>query len=112
MDDTITIEDFKALDFRVGTILEARPAPDSRHPAYQLKIDLGPLGKRSSSARITDHYRLEDLVGRQVIALVNLPPKQIGAFQSQVLLLGAYEPSGAVRLLQPDQPIPNGARLQ
>jgi len=109
---TITIDDFAELDIRVGTILEALPAPKASKPAYQLKIDFGELGMRTSSAQITDLYSPEDLVGRQVIAIVNFPPKQIGEYESQVLVLGAYEPSGAVRLLQPEQPIENGARLK
>ncbi len=108
----ITINDFKALDIRVGTVLEARPAPDIRTPAYQLTIDFGPLGQRASSAQLTNHYRPEDLVGRQVMAVVNLPPKQVGKFVSQVLVLGAYEADGAVRLLAPARPVENGSRLR
>jgi tRNA-binding protein len=96
----------------VGTILEALPAKNVQKPAYQLTIDFGELGKKTSSAQIADHYTLEDLVDRQVIAIVNFPPKKIGGFKSEVLVLGAYESSGAVRLLQPDQPIANGARLK
>ncbi|MFB0515753.1 MAG: tRNA-binding protein [Candidatus Neomarinimicrobiota bacterium] len=112
MDKTITLDDFAALDLRVGTILEARPAPKTRKPAYHLKIDFGELGQRTSSAQITDHYQPEELVGRQVIAVVNFPPKRIGDFESQVLVLGVYESGGAVRLLQPDRAIENGARLK
>ncbi|UCH09531.1 MAG: tRNA-binding protein [Fidelibacterota bacterium] len=112
MDETLTLDEFAALDLRVGTILEARPAPGAHQPAYQLQIDFGELGKRSSSAQITDLYQPEDLVGRQVIAVVNFPPKRIGGFESHVLVLGAYEPSGAVRLLQPDGHIEEGARLR
>lgn len=112
MEKQITLDDFMALDLRVGTILEARPAPKAHQPAYQLKIDFGELGERTSSARITDHYRPEDLVGRQVIAVVNFPPKRIGGFESQVLVLGAYQPDGTVRLLHPDGPVENGARLR
>ena len=120
MEKQITLDDFMAVDLRVGTILEARPvlrpgsgrAPKARVPAYQLKIDFGELGERTSSARITDHYRPEDLVGRQVIAVVNFPPKRIGGFESQVLVLGAYQPDGTVCLLQPDGPVENGARLR
>ena len=112
MDKTITLNDFTALDIRVGTILEARPAPQVRRPAYQLKIDFGELGQQTSSAQLTDHYQPEELVGRQVIAVVNFPPRRIGGFESQVLVLGAYEPSGAVRLLQPDGPVANGTRLR
>ena len=112
MEKQITLDDFMAVDLRVGTILEARPAPKSRVPAYQLKIDFGELGEQTSSARITDQYRPEDLVGRQVIAVVNFPPKRIGGFESQVLVLGAYQPDGTVCLLQPDGPVENGARLR
>ncbi len=108
----IGLDHFMAVDLRVGTILEARPAPKARVAAYQLKIDFGELGERTSSARITDHYRPEDLVGRQVIAVVNFPPKLIGGFESQVLVLGAYQPDGTVCLLQPDGPVENGARLR
>ncbi len=112
MNKMITLDDFMALDIRVGTIVEARPAPKAHQPAYQLKIDFGELGERMSSAQITDHYQPKDLVGRQVIAVVNFPPKRIGDFESQVLVLGAYQADGSVRLLQPDGPIENGARLR
>lgn len=112
MEKQITLDDFMAVDLRVGTILEVRPAPKARVAAYQLKIDFGELGERTSSARITDHYRPEDLVGRQVIAVINFPPKRIGGFESQVLVLGAYQPDGTVCLLQPDGPVENGARLR
>ena len=107
----ITLDNFKALDIRVGTVREASPAPDPRAPAARLKIDFGELGVLDSSAQPPDHYRPEDLVGRQVLAVVNLPAKQIGKYVSQVLLLGAYE-SGAVGLLAPDRPINNGARFK
>ncbi len=112
MKNAITLDDFKALDIRVGTVREAGPAPDARRPALRLKIDFGELGDLSSSAQLTDHYRPEDLVGRQVLAVVNLPVKQIGKYESQVLVLGAYESGGAVRLLAPDRPINNGARFK
>lgn len=112
MKSAITLDDFKALDIRVGTIREAGAAPDARTPALRLKIDFGDLGVLNSSAQLTDHYRPEDLVGRQVLAVVNLPAKQIGKYKSQVLVLGAYESGGAVRLLAPDRPINNGARLK
>ena len=111
MSTLITIEDFKALDLRVGTVREARPAEGTRQPAHVLEIDFGPLGMRTSCAQITEHYTPEDLVGRQVVAVVNFPPKKIGTIESQVLVLGAYEESGAVRLLQPDRPVANGAKL-
>lgn len=108
----ITLDDFKALDIRVGTVREASPAPAARTPALRLKIDFGGLGVLNSSAQLTDHYRPENLVGRQVLAVVNLPTKQIGKYKSQVLVLGAYESGGAVRLLAPDRPISNGTRLK
>ena len=107
----ITIEDFGGLDIRVGTIRTALPARGAREPAYQLEIDFGPLGLRSSSAQLTDHYRPSDLQGRQIIAVVNLPPKRIAEYVSEVLVLGAYEPNGAVRLLEPDGSLANGSRL-
>ena len=112
MASKITIKDFLALDIRVGTIQDVQSAQNVRKPAYQLTIDFGELGVKTSSAQITDHYTPKDLVHRQVIAAVNFPPKKIGGYESQVLVLGAYESSGTVRLLQPDQPIANGARLQ
>ena len=112
MNDLLTIDEFAALDIRVGTILEARHAPEAHKPAYQLRINFGELGERTSSAQIADLYQPEDLIGRQVIAVVNFPPKRIGGFESQVLVLGAYESSGVVRLLQPDKPIEDGARLR
>ena len=112
MEKQVTLNEFSALDLRVGTILEALPAPKVRRPAYQLKINFGELGDLTSSARITDHYQPQDLVGRQVVAVVNFPPKLIGGFESQVLVLGAYKPDGTVRLLQPDGPAANGTRLR
>ena len=112
MEKQIALDDFAALDIRVGTIIEARPAPEARQPAYQLKLDFGELGERTSSAQITDHYQPQDLVGRQVIAVVNFPPRRIGGFESQVLVLGAYQADSSVRLLQLDGPIENGARLR
>ncbi len=112
MGKNINIKDFGSLDIRVGTILAAAPAPDAKVPAYHLEIDFGALGTRRSSARITDHYRPEELVGSQILAVVNFPPKQIGHFRSEVLVLGGYEPDGSVKLLRPDKPITNGARVR
>jgi tRNA-binding protein len=112
MGENINIKDFASLDIRVGTILAAAPAPDAKVPAYHLEIDFGALGTRRSSARITDHYRPEELVGSQILAVVNFPPKQIGHFRSEVLVLGGYEPDGSVKLLRPDKPITNGARVR
>ena len=112
MKTEIDIAAFKKIDIRIGTIIEAEPAPDAKVPAYRVTVDLGPLGMKVSSAQITDHYTSSDLIGRQVAAVVNFPPKQIGKFVSEVLVLGGYEESGAVRLLAPDQPIKNGSRLR
>ena len=112
MKSIIGIEQFKKLDLRVGTIIESGAATGVKVPAIWLKIDFGPLGVKSSSAQLTDHYTPEDLVGRQIVGVVNFPPRQIGKFSSEVLVLGGYEESGAVRLLRPDQPVENGARLK
>jgi tRNA-binding protein len=107
----ITWSDFEKVDIRVGTVTEARAFPQARRPAYQLWIDFGALGVKRSSAQITDRYAAADLPGRQVVAVVNFPPKQIGPFVSEVLVLGVYEADGAVILLQPDRPVPPGGRI-
>jgi len=104
----ISWSDFERVDMRVGTIVRAEPFPEARKPAYKLWIDLGPLGERRSSARITDHYRLEDLLGRQVVCVVNFPAKRIGSFLSEVLVLGAYVDDNTVVLLRPDQDVERG----
>jgi tRNA-binding protein len=96
---------------RVGRVVEARPVPEARRPAYRLSIDLGPLGVKQSSAQITTHYRPEELVGRLVAAVVNFPPKQVGPVRSEVLVLGAYLPDGSVVLLVPERDVPLGARI-
>ena len=107
-----SIEDFDRLDIRVGTIVEARPFPEARKPAIKLVIDFGAaLGTRRSSAQLTRHYAPESLLGRQVLAVVNFPPRQIGPFVSEVLTLGVPDAEGAVVLLHPDQPVPDGGRL-
>lgn len=96
---------------RVGVVTDARDFPEARRPAYRLWIDFGPLGVKRSSAQITRHYRLEDLVGRPVVAVVNFPPKQIANFLSEVLVLGAVQPDGEVVLLRPDREKALGARV-
>ncbi len=96
---------------RVGIVVDAQEFPEARRPAYKLRIDFGPLGIKRSSAQITRHYRLADLVGRRVIAVVNFPPKQIGPFVSEVLVLGAYDEAGEVVLLQPDHVVDPGAKI-
>jgi tRNA-binding protein len=108
---TISWGDFEAVDMRVGVVVDAREFPEARRPAHQLWIDFGPLGVKQSSAQITEHYRPGELIGRQVIGVVNFPPKQIGPFLSEVLVLGAYTEAGAVVLLRPDVPVAAGARI-
>ena len=107
----ITWGDFEKVEIRVGTVVRAEPFPEARKPAYKLWIDLGPLGERRSSAQITDRYRLEELLGRQVVCVVNFPPKRIGPFVSEVLVLGAYGAGGEVILLRPDFEVDPGARI-
>ncbi len=96
---------------RVGTILEAKDFPEARNPAYQLWIDFGALGIKKSSAQITSLYKKEDLVGKQVIAVVNFPPKQIATFFSECLVLGLVGEQKEITLLQPERPVPNGLRV-
>lgn len=109
---TITYDDFARVDIRVGTIIEAAPLEGARKPAFRLSIDFGPeIGVRKSSAQLTVHYQAEALVGRQVAAVVNFPPRQIGKFMSQVLTLGFPAGDGSVVLIVPDKNVPNGGRL-
>ena len=109
---TITYDDFARVDIRVGTILEAAPLEGARKPAYRLLIDFGPeIGQRKSSVQITVHYQPGELIGRQVAAVVNFPPRQIGKFMSEVLTLGFPDENGAVVLIAPDKKIPNGGKL-
>lgn len=106
-----TIDDFSKLDIRVGTVLEAKPFPKARRPAYQLTVDFGAeFGTKRSSAQITEHYRPEELVGMQVLAVVNFPPRQIADFMSEVLVLGTYSEGGVI-LITPQQPAANGDKL-
>ena len=110
--DRITFDDFQKVDIRVGTVVEAKTFPEARKPSYQLWIDFGdPLGVKKSSAQITKHYALEDLVGRQVAAVVNFPPRQIGKFMSEVLTLGFPDADGEVVLIGPTMKVPNGGRM-
>ncbi len=108
----ISFDDFMKVDVRVGTIVGAEPFPEARKPAIKLRIDFGgAIGMRKSSAQITQNHRIEDLVGRQVLAVVNFPPRQIGPFMSEVLTLGVPDADGNVMLIGPDRAVPDGGRL-
>jgi tRNA-binding protein len=107
---TVPADQFFAVDIRSAVVTAVEPFPEARHPAYKLRLDLGPLGERVSSAQITS-YQPHDLVGTTVVCVVNLPPRRIAGFSSEVLVLGVYDPEGTVVLLRPDRPVPPGQRV-
>jgi len=109
--EPITFPDFEKIDLRVGTIIEAKEFPKAKKPAYQLKIDFGELGTKQSSAQITKFYSVESLVGQQVIAVVNFPPKKIADFMSECLVLGIYDENKDVVLIQPAHSVSNGLKI-
>jgi tRNA-binding protein len=108
----ISFDDFLKVDIRVGQVLRAEPYPEARKPAIKMWIDFGPeIGEKRTSAQVTAHYTPETLVGRQVMAVVNFPPRQIGKFMSEVLVLGVSDAAGGIVLLSPDQPVPIGGPM-
>ena len=110
--ETIDWSDFARVELRVGTIVQVEDFPEARKPAYRLRVDFGDeIGVRKSSAQITDLYSPDDLLGRQVVGVINFPPKQIGPMRSECLVTGFYTEDGAVVLAQPERPVPNGAKL-
>jgi len=112
METTVTWEEFERADIRVGTVVDARPFPEAKKPAIQLWVDFGgTLGIKKSSAQLTAHYSPDRLIGRQVLAVVNFPPRQIGGFMSEILVLGVPDENGAVVLLKPDLKVPDGGRM-
>ena len=106
----VTFEDFLKFDIRVGTIMEVEDFPEAKRPAYKLKIDFGELGIKKSSAQITELYQKNELVGKQILAVVNFPKKQIAEFMSEVLVLGVYSKDGVVQI-EPNKPVNNGEKL-
>ena len=112
MSDEIAFEDFMKIDIRVGTVVKAEPFPEARKPALKLWVDFGDkIGVKKSSAQITQHYTIEGLIGRQLMAVVNFPPRQIGPMRSEVLVLGVADLEGEIILLSPNQVVPNGGRM-
>lgn len=108
----ISFDDFQKVDIRVGTVIAVDDFPQARKPAWKLTVDFGPeVGVKRSSAQITVHYSKDDLIGRQVLGVVNFPPRQIGPFLSEVLVLGLHDSTGAVVLIAPERPVPNGERM-
>ena len=106
-----TIEDFQKIEMRTGTVLEAEDFPEAKNPSYKMKIDFGEFGIKKTSAQLTKLYKKDDLVGRKIIAVTNFPPRQIGNFISEVLVLGVVLDNKEVVLLQPDRNVPNGKRI-
>ena len=112
MSNDLTFDEFLAVDIRVGEVVKAEPYPEARKPAIKLWVNFGgELGEKKSSAQITDHYTLEKLIGKRVMAVVNFPPRQIGKFMSEVLVLGVSDENGAIVLLTPDKDVPLGERM-
>ena len=112
MTEQITYDQFLTVDIRVGTVTDAQPFPEARKPAIKLWIDFGPeIGTKKTSAQITEHYAPENMIGKQVMAVVNFPPRQIGPFMSEGLTLGVMDPDGNVVLISPDQKVPDGGRM-
>ncbi len=109
--DQITWKDFEKIELRVGTITEVHEFPEARKPAYKIFVDFGTLGIKKSSAQVTVNYTKEELIGRQVLAVVNFPPKQIGKYLSEVLITGFEDAQGNIVLAQPQSPVPNGSKL-
>ncbi|MBI4608607.1 MAG: tRNA-binding protein [Candidatus Rokubacteria bacterium] len=108
---TIAWSDFEKVNMRVGVVVDAKEFPEAKKPAYRLWVDLGPLGVKRSSAQLTHRYRVEELIGRQVVCVVNFPPKQVGPFVSELLVMGAYTERGEVVLLRPDSPVTPGSKI-
>ncbi|MDG1437885.1 MAG: tRNA-binding protein [Emcibacteraceae bacterium] len=112
MTDTITWDDFQKIELKIGTVVRAEEFPEARNPAYKVWVDFGEeLGIKKTSAQITVHYKPEELIGRQIVGVVNFPVMQIGPIKSEFLLTGFYDEDGAVVMAQPERPVPNGAKL-